>query len=200
MNPLGKKMFKGAAIGGGAGALAGGIYGGIKAKGEINSLPVDTVEVGAYDKPLYETRTVANNMHVNIDFDNPEFSGVSSHRTTAEFPLKNPDGSVKMEHIPARTVTGHGEGRINEVVHDIKEPVGTSTSTYGGTGYSGDGVNVNQYTTVDYRTIGHWTEPVVKFDTGVSMAGNILGFAAAGAAIGGIGGAVVALALDKAGA
>lgn len=199
MKPLGQKMFKGAAIGGGVGAVAGGIYGGIKANQEIKSLPVDTVEIKGFDKPMYETRTVGNNMHVNIDFENPEYSHVSSHRTTAEFPLKNPDGSVKMEHIPARTVRGHGEAVVSEVVHDIKEPVDAHTSTYGGSNF-GDGVSVNQYTSVDYRTIGHWTEPVVKFETGVSMAGNILGYAAAGLVVGGIGGALVSLALDKAGA
>lgn len=198
MSEIGSKMFTGAGIGAAAGAIGGGIYGGIKAHQKIENLPTETVTLPGYDRPLYEERYVGRDSHINIDFSGDGYSGAHSYDVTAKFPLKNADGSVKMEHIPSQNITGHGKAVINDKMHPIQEPSGVRTHTNVGNNY-GDGVNVNSHTTVDYKTIGYWKEPTVEFETGVSRFGHIMGYAAAGAVVGALGGALVAAAIDKAG-
>ncbi|MFP4499278.1 MAG: hypothetical protein ACLFQV_13800 [Vulcanimicrobiota bacterium] len=196
MKPLGKKLFTGAAIGGGVGAVAGGITGGIIANQKIEALPTDTVELGSFKKPMFEEKVMGRDTNINLDFEGGGYNGVSSHSVTAKFPVRNPDGTLHMQEVPGRTVTGHGKAMVTERLHEIREPVGTEKSTYAGDNF-GDGINVNSHTRVKYKNVGYWKEPVVKFETGVSRAGHILGYAAAGLAAGATGGALVALALDK---
>lgn len=195
MSEIGRKMFSGAGVGAGVGAVAGGIYGGIQAQQKIEQLPVNQVELPAYDRPMYEDRVVGRDSYTRIDFDNTYMNGHSSHDVTARFPLMNPDGSVRMEHIPAQTIQGHGRPIVNSLQHPIQEPTNVTTHT-NIDNYSG--VGINQHTNVSYRTIGYWQEPQVDFETGVSRFGHIAGYAAAGAALGAVGGALVAAALQKA--
>ena len=184
--PIGKKMFSGAKVGAGIGALGGGIYGGIKAQQKINALPVDKVELGGYDKPVYETRPVAKEMH-----------GVFQSTKTAEFPVRNPDGSLKMEHVPSQIIEGRGEPVFSERSHDIKEPIKAIQSHFLG---NDEGlINYNEFTRVEYGKVGTWSEPLVSFDHGVNVLGNVLGYAAAGAVLGGVGGAIVGAAIGAAG-
>jgi len=178
---IGKKMFGGASTGAALGAVGGGIYGGIKAQQEVNTVPVDKVELRGYDKPVYESRPVAKEMH-----------GIFQTTKTAEFPVRNTDGSLKMEHMPSRTVEGRGKPVFGEINHEIKEPYKAVQSHWLG---NDEGfVNYNEFTSVKYDTVGTWTEPTVRFEHGVNVGGYILGYAAAGAVIGGIGGALVGLA------
>jgi hypothetical protein len=204
MSEIGSKMFKGAGLGAGVGAVGGGVYGYIKAQGEIEKLPTETVTLSKYDQPLYEEKIVGKNIDVDVNLENlkeGDTSGthVTAYDVKAKYPLKNPDGTVKMDHMPARTITGHGKAIMSEVSHPIEEPSNIGSYQSAGDNY-GNGVGYNKYTTVEYRTIGHWLEPTVNFETGVSLVGNILGYAAAFAVAGGIGGAVIAAVLDKAGA
>ena len=178
---IGNKMFTGAKIGGGLGAVGGGIYGGIKASQKINDIPVDTVELKGYEKPVFETKPIAKEYHT-----------VVRTTKTAEFPVRNPDGSLKMEQVPAKTVEGRGTPVFGEKVHEIKEPIKAVQTHFLG---NDEGfINYNQFTNIEYENIGTWSEPTVRFDHGVNVGGYVLGYAAAGAAIGGLGGALVALA------
>lgn len=200
MSEIGRKMFVGAGIGAGVGAVAGGIYGGISANAKIENLPTETVTLSGHQRPLYEERAVGRNTSTRIDFtgDAPLGNGHSSYTVTAKYPMRNADGSLQMEQIPARQVTGHGRPVTTELQHEIREPSGVRTNTHVGDNY-GDGVNADTYTTVDYRTVGYWKEPVVRFETGVSTFGHIAGYAALGLTAGAIGGGLIAVALDKSG-
>jgi len=177
---IGQKMFKGAAIGAGVGAVGGGIYGGIKANQEIQKVPVDSIELRSYEKPVYEYKYFERGK-------------------SADFPLKNPDGSFKMETVPSETVSGHGKPVLYEVKHPIQEPVRVRTYTRKKHSYE---VGIGDYKTekkVVYETTGSWEEPRVRFDHGVNVIGYVLGYAAAGAVLGGIGGALINLAIEGAG-
>lgn len=202
MSELGKTMFGAGAIGAGAGFIGGGIYGVHKANQKIKELPTDTVTLGAHETPIMEERVVGNRTWVTVD--NYDYDGdgntdssvpnIHTNQVTADYPLKNADGTVQMEHHPAKTVTDHGKAIVTEKEHSIREPYNISNNTYISEGFSCVDVNV------DYRTIGHYTVPEVRFETGVSKFGHFMAYGLGGAAIGGVAGALVGLAMNKANA
>ena len=175
-------MFKGAAIGGGLGGIGGGAFGYMKAQDLIENPPVDTVEIGGYERPMFVERTVGGNFHLGWD-------GVKVSGSKATFPVQNADGTYRMEYVKPDTVTGQGKGSVEWVEHDICEPVIDRDLNHSG--------GLNTRTDVYYRPTGEtWVEPSVSFDASVNVAGHVLGYAVAGAALGGVGGAIVAAAIN----
>jgi len=166
-----RKMFKNTTIGAGLGAVGGGIYGGMKAYQEIQNLPVDRVELGGYERPIYVEKP--------IPFSHNDEYG--------QFVLRNPDGTIQMEYVSPKVVEGHGTAVSTQKTHNIYEPDQARVFH--------DGMYLDEV--VDYKPVGTWTEPVVKFEHGVNVAGSILEYAAAGALLGGIGGALVTLAMSS---
>ena len=181
MSTIGNRMFKGATVGAGLGAVGGGIYGAIKAQNLIDNPPVDTVEIGGYERPMFVERTVGGNFHFGWD-------GVDAGRVKATFPVQNANGTIKTEYISPQSETGLGKGSVEWIEHDILEPqVSRDINGSGG---------LNTRTHVDYVPTGEtWLEPSVKFDTSVNKGAHILGYAAVGALAGGVGGALVAAAI-----
>lgn len=189
MNKLGKKLFKNAAIGGGIGAVGGGIFGGVKAKQKIDALPRDTVTLESYEKPVMERVKVGRN-----SFTDGKYNGEPGTKKYADAPARNPDGAIKMEAVPEQTVEGPLKGRVEHRSHDIREPVGIRS--YRKKVEIGDVSYYKRKWRVRYGTVGEWTEPVAVFEHGVNVAGRVLGYAAAGMAVGATGGALVTLALE----
>jgi len=66
-NGLGRKMFKGASVGAGLGAIGGGVYGNMKANDLISNPPVDKVEIGGYERPMFLQKTVGGKFHFGSD-------------------------------------------------------------------------------------------------------------------------------------
>lgn len=182
MKSLGNKLFKNAAIGGGAGAVGGGIFGAIKAQKKIDALPTQEVNVDSYQRPVFEEQQIGE----NTMFD--QFDEKYKEPIIARVPVRNEDGSLKMETAPERTVTGKGEAIRGSRTHDIETPDYLATRPK---------EDSHEYKVVRYRKIGEWEEPMIRFDTGVSRIAHVFGYAAAGMAIGATGGALVTLALDK---
>lgn len=181
MNTIGKRMFKGATVGAGLGAVGGGVYGYMKAQDLIDNPPVDTVSIDGYERPMFVERTVGGNFHMGWD-------GIDISKTKATFPVRNADGSLDMEFVKHELVSGEGKGTLTWVEHEVKEPVIDRDLHHRG--------GLNTTTKVQYMPTGEtWFEPEVTFDQTVNVAEHIATYAAFGALAGGVGGALVALAV-----
>lgn len=195
---LGSKLFRNSAIGGAAGTVGGGIFGAIKANRKIKALPKDTVTLRAHDKPVYDTIVVGDEYApiYMTDTDGNVSTIPNWDDVDAKFPMRNEDGALQMEHVPAKTISDHGRAIVSEVTHNIKEP--SNIPSYEEfQQMKADGKSYD-YEYIKYKKVGQWKEPVVKFETGISRAAHVFGYAAAGMALGAAGGALITLALDKA--
>ena len=208
MDSLGHKLVKNSAIGAGAGAAVGLGVGIWKNAQEIEKVPTDTVTLGGYDRPIMDKVKLGTDTWISADSHSQYFNGAYNHDVVVDTPVKNMDGSIKMEHVPEQTVTDHGKAIVGSKQVPIKEPcnVSTGTTTQIGSYTETDAnnnthtynyVDVHNYVNYDMKTVGSYTQPTVKFETGVNSAGIILTNVAMFAAIGGAIGAVATIVADK---
>ncbi|MBI2267090.1 MAG: hypothetical protein HYU64_18335 [Armatimonadetes bacterium] len=155
--------------------MAGGIYGLQLAQRQIEKVPVETVTLREYEKPVLVDKSI--------------------EALPAKAPVIGPDGSVVMEKVPARNVSGHGKPIVTEEIHNIEEPVGVRRHTSFIKAGKATIPVVHRY--VDYKTIGTYREPHADFESGVSVLSNFLKYAFLGSAIGIIGTALSLAILDK---
>lgn len=172
MEPLGNKLFKGAKYGAAAGGVAGGVFGALKAQEKLDAMPVETVTISQHQRPIYENRTY------NVD----------NKLVKVEVPVRNEDGSLKMETVPERTVSGKGRPVINQTTHEVQDPIGADPVFQ--VKFDNEGNPITQ-------KAGEWIETTVDFNSGVSRVKSALLYGAIGMGAGAAGGALIALALDK---
>lgn len=215
MEGLGSKLVRNTAIGAGVGAVAGLGYGAWKVHQEVEKVPCDTVTLSGYDRPVTQQVNLGTETRISADSGSPYWgSGAYSHDVVVNAPVKNPDGSLKMEHVQPREVTDHGKAIVGTKDVPVREPVNVHKETVTEIGHTHPNsyydsnnnyhegseapyVNVNTYVRYNMNTVGHYTEPTVKFETGVDSAGIILKNMAIFAGIGGAIGAAATVVMDR---
>ena len=149
-----------------------------RANHQIEQQPLNTVTVPAHDIPMFDTRVVGEDRYTSIDTRHLRNSDSYGSQVTAKYPVRNADGSLRMQHIPEQQITGHGKPLVNMNQRAIQEPSdirhNTSVDTSGK-------VDVHTTTSVSYKTIGYYQEPSVKWETGVSTFGQVMAYGALGA-------------------
>ena len=208
MSEIGKLAFKGAAIGGGAGLVTGAIVGGIEANNQIKKVPLESIEVPEQQRPVYEEKYIGTETDTHINYENPLLSYTRTNNEYAKFPVRNPDGSIKMETVPARVETGHGKPYIETTQKNITEPTNirvsssswtetdTKTDPYGNTQEYITGQYLDQEIYYDNKIVGNYTLKEAEFVHGVNVGGivmkNIGIFTGIGVGVGAIAGAIYA--------
>jgi hypothetical protein len=215
MEGLGSKLVRNTAIGAGVGAAVGAGVGAWKVSQEIEKVPTDTVTLGGYDRPVMQKVNLGTETRISADSNSPYWgSGVYSHDVVVDSPVKNPDGSIKMEHVAPQTVTDHGKAIVGTESVTIKEPVNVRKETVTEIGHThADGyydknnnyvegperpyVDVNTYVRYNWNNVGNYTKPTVEFEHGVNTAGIVLTNMAIFAGIGGAIAAAATVVMDR---
>ncbi|MHB2015550.1 MAG: hypothetical protein ACYCW6_01250 [Candidatus Xenobia bacterium] len=216
-------MIVGAAVGGGVGALTGGVLGYHSAQADINKLPVNSTPELHWQTPQEHTVSIGripndyytpNNVWGAIGTQN------GTHEVTANAPVTNPDGSVVMDQH-SQAFTAHGHPIVNWQSNPIQQPYlprgnefttqqFTDSHTVQDQPYTDqqgvvhqpshevvDGTWTRYYPNTEYRQIGSYQTPDVRWDTGVSTGTRTFVGILLGSVTGAVGGALAGVAVKK---